>query len=369
MAEIKDCGYRPFGLLAELTYTCPLHCPYCSNPAQIPAEETALSTAEWQRVIEQASELGVLHVLFSGGEPLVRKDLPELVACAHAQALYTNLITSGLGLTPDRLQHLQRSGLDSVQISLQADEASLADRLAGRTAHSRKLAAAILVREAHLSLSLNVVLHRANIDRLEQIVALAERLGAERLELAHTQYLGWAFHNKAALLPTRSQVEHANGVARAAITRLRGRMEILYVQSDYYAARPKPCLHGWGRRYLTVNPGGAVLPCQTATVIPDLACANVRHHSLAWIWHESAAFQRFRGSDWLPEPCQSCAMREVDFGGCRCQAFLLTGEATRTDPVCTLAPDHERLQRLVQHAQTASSQAPLLMRTNPVHHV
>ncbi|HEY0753234.1 MAG TPA: pyrroloquinoline quinone biosynthesis protein PqqE [Ktedonobacteraceae bacterium] len=360
--------YRPFGLLAEMTYRCPLHCPYCSNPVNAPAGKSELSTAEWQRIIQEASDLGVLHVLFSGGEPLLRKDLPELVTLAHTCGLYTNLITSGVGLTRSRLQALCDAGLDSIQISFQADQAELADPLAGTAAHTRKLVAAQLVKEFHLPLTINVVLHRTNIERLEQMIALAEQLDAQRLELANTQYLGWAYLNKEALLPTREQVERAQVIAQAAQARLRGKMEILYVLPDYFGERPKPCMHGWGRRYLTINPSGDVMPCQTAAVIPDLRFANIREHSLAWIWHDSPAFQRFRGTEWMPEPCQSCSLREIDFGGCRCQAFLLTGDASRTDPVCQLSPDHQHLQEMVQQIQRQESSAipTLRLRVNPV---
>lgn len=357
--------YRPYGLLAELTYRCPLHCPYCSNPVQAPGG-TELTTEEWLRVLREASALGVLHVLFSGGEPLGRKDLPELVAGARVSGMYTNLITSGVGLTQARLQGLCTAGLDNIQISFQADEAVLADQFAGKVVHARKLAAAVLVREAGLPLTLNVVLHRENIERLPEIIALAERLDAQRLELANTQYLGWAYLNKTALLPTKVQLERAEAIANMAIARLRGKMEILYVLPDYYQERPKPCLHGWGQRYLTVNPSGDVLPCQTAGQIPGLNFANVREHGLDWIWHESPAFQKFRGTNWLPEPCQSCALRERDFGGCRCQAFLLTGDAAQTDPVCTFSPHHDRVTSLVEQIQLHTEPIPLRMRTNPV---
>lgn len=343
--------YRPFGLLAELTYRCPLHCPYCSNPQQLTTEAAELTTDEWKRVISEASALGVLHILFSGGEPLVRKDLTALVAHARECGLYSNLITSALGLTRQRALELREAGLDSIQISIQADEVELADVIAGTRAHERKLAAARLVRELGFPLTINAVLHRANLHRLEQIIRLTEELDAQRLELAHTQYLGWAFPNKEALLPTRAQVEEANRVAAEAQARLRGKIEVLYVQPDYYGERPKPCMHGWGRRFLTVAPSGEVLPCQTARVIPTLQFASVRDHSLEWIWTSSEAFNRFRGTDWMPEPCQSCPERERDFGGCRCQAFLLTGDAAQTDPVCSLSPHRERLLTIVQRAQ------------------
>jgi pyrroloquinoline quinone biosynthesis protein E len=309
--------------------------------------------------------MGVLHVHFSGGEPLLYRDLPALVACAREQGMYTNLITSGLGLTRSRLHALRVAGLESIQISLQADRAELADRVAGTSAHKRKLIAARLVSESGIALSLNVVLHRANIERLEGIVALAEQLGAQRLELAHAQYLGWAYLNREALLPTRFQVENATQQARAAIKRLRGRMEIVYVLPDYYSERPKPCMHGWGQRSLAINPIGQVLPCQTASSIPDLHFETVREHRLDWIWRASTAFQRFRGTDWLPAPCQSCAFRETDFGGCRCQAFLLTGDAAQTDPVCQFAPRHHDLQSIVARLQIESA-SDWQKRANPL---
>lgn len=362
--------YRPFGLLAELTYRCPLHCPYCSNPVQLSRSGTELTTEEWKRVIGEASALGVVHILFSGGEPLLYKDLPELVASAREAGMYTNLITSALGLTLRKAELLRDAGLDSVQISFQADVAELADAIAGTKAHQRKREAARLVRELDLPLTINAVLHRENIDRLDRIIALAEEFDAQRLELANTQFYGWAFKNKEALLPTRAQVQAAERVAVAAQKRLRGRMELLYILPDYYGTRPKPCMHGWGQRYLTVNPGGDVLPCQTAGEIPSLRFDTVREHSLAWIWHESEAFQRFRGTEWMPEPCRSCDQRVKDFGGCRCQAALLTGDAANTDPACELSPHHSRLVSIVENAQEAASDmrnrlATLQFRVNP----
>ncbi|QBD77402.1 pyrroloquinoline quinone biosynthesis protein PqqE [Ktedonosporobacter rubrisoli] len=362
--------YRPFGLLAEVTYRCPLHCPYCSNPIQFTQTHDELSTDEWVRVIAEARELGVLHLHFSGGEPLLRKDLSLMISHAHAAGLYTNLITSARGLTYQRLLVLQAAGLDTVQISFQADEASLGNIIAGANAHAYKLEAARMVRALDLPLTINVVLHRANLERLEQIIHLAEELDAQRLELAHTQYLGWAFQNREMLMPTSAQVAKATAIAADAQVRLRGKMEVLYIKPDYYSDRPKPCMYGWGRRFLTVNPQGDVLPCQTASVIPSLRFENVRQQSLSRIWHESEAFQRFRGTEWMPEPCRSCALREVDFGGCRCQAFLLTGDAAQTDPVCSLSPHHEKLTSLLANIQPVNSAAgfcalSIRYRTNP----
>lgn len=350
---MNGAAFRPFSLLAEITHRCPLHCPYCSNPLELASHSNELTTKEWKRVLAEASELGVLHVGFSGGEPLQRPDLIELVGAARAAGLYSNLITSSLGLTGRRAEELKQAGLDSIQISFQSDEAALADRIAGTSAHAKKLEAARMVRELRFPLTINTVLHRGNIERLEQIISLAENLGAERLELANTQYYGWAFKNRAALLPTRTQVERAVETANAAKKRLLGKMELLFVIPDYYSDRPKPCMHGWGQKHLTVNPAGEVLPCPTAHEIKSLQFDNVREKSLAWIWKESEAFNRFRGTEWMPDPCRSCEFREVDFGGCRCQAALITGDATVTDPACRFSPYREKLTEFVEASQDA----------------
>lgn len=339
---------RPYGLLVELTYRCPLHCPYCSNPTKFPATSNELTSREWMRVLGEASELGVTHVLFSGGEPLLRADLPQLVSHSREVGLYTNLITSAVGLTQERASILRTAGLDSIQISLQADEPALANAIAGASAHKLKLEAARRVRALGFPLTLNVVLHRGNIMRIASMIALAEELGAERLELANTQFYGWAFRNKSYMLPTLKQVEEADRIATEAKQRLRGKMEILYVLPDYYGDRPKPCMNGWAQRYITVNPVGDVLPCPTASEIPDMKFDGVREHSLRWIWEESESFNRFRGTDWMQEPCRSCELRHKDFGGCRCQAALLTGDARNADPVCSLSPHHDRIVGLTE---------------------
>lgn len=345
-SQVTHEPFRPYGLLAELTYRCPLHCPYCSNPTRYP-EGAELATDEWARVLREASEVGVLHVGFSGGEPLQRPDLAKLVAAARESGLYTNLITSAVGLSRERARELKSAGLDSVQVSFQADDAALADEIAGASAHAAKLAAIEAIHDAGLPLSLNVVLHRRNIERIGRIIALAEQLRAERIELANSQYYGWAFKNLHALLPTREQVEAAAKIAAAAQARLQGRMEILYVVPDYFSERPKPCMNGWGRRHITVNPIGEMLPCPTAGVINGLIFDNVRAHSVGWIWEKSDAFNRFRGTAWMSEPCRSCDQREKDFGGCRCQAALLTGDPGATDPACSLSPHRAVLERLL----------------------
>jgi pyrroloquinoline quinone biosynthesis protein E len=326
-----------------------------------------LTTDEWGRVIREAAALGVLQVGFSGGEPLARRDLAELVHAAREARLYTNLITSGIGLDENRVRELRDAGLDSVQLSFQSDHADLADEIAGAHAHQRKLDAAAIVRAAGISLSLNFVIHRRNIDRLPQIIELTETLSAGRVELANVQFYGWAFLNRAALLPTREQVERARGVAASAKARLAGKIDIFYVLPDYYETRPKPCLNGWGQRYLTVNPIGDVLPCPTASfAIPDLRFENVRESALDWIWRESESFNRFRGTEWMPEPCRSCPQKEIDFGGCRCQAALLTGNAANTDPVCTLSSNRASVDAVLDDLNLSSvDTCDWIYRTNP----
>ncbi len=351
-SEAPRAGHRPLVLLAELTYRCPLHCPYCSNPVRYPEGE--LSTDEWRRVFDEAAALGIFHIALSGGEPLARADLTELTKSAAEAGLYPNLITSGIGLDERRIHELRDAGLESVQLSYQSDEAELADRVAGTKAHEIKLRVARMIRESGLALSLNAVLHRANISRLDRIIALAEQLGAERLELANVQYYGWGFLNRASLLPTREQAVAAREIALAEKQRLAGRMDIYYVLPDMYETRPKPCMQGWGRRYMTVNPAGEVLPCPTASGIPGLRFDSVRERSLDWIWNESESFNRFRGTEWMPAPCRDCPQREIDFGGCRCQAALLTGNAAATDPVCTLSPDRAIIDRILAEAEAAA---------------
>jgi pyrroloquinoline quinone biosynthesis protein E len=337
----------PLGLLAELTHRCPLHCPYCSNPVALVQRADELDTLTWQRVFDEARELGVLQVHLSGGEPLARPDLPSLVAHASGLGCYTNLVTSGLGLTAERLSDLLDRGLDHVQLSVQDSDRPNANLIAGVKGYDRKLSAASLIKDAELPLTVNAVLHKANLDHIGGIIALAEQMGADRLELANTQYYGWALRNRAALLPTREQLAAAGPVVRQAQERLAGLMEIVYVVADYHEANPKPCMYGWGSRQLTVAPNGDVLPCPAASVITSLPVQNVVRSSLSAIWYDSETFNAFRGTDWMREPCRSCPRKEIDFGGCRCQAFQLTGDAAATDPVCTLSPDHGLVQEIL----------------------
>lgn len=328
----------PTTLLAEITHKCPLHCPYCSNPLQMVGASDELSTDVWKRVLSEARDLGVLQLGLSGGEPLVRPDVEELAAHARSLGLYTTLVTSGVGLTRPRATKLRDAGLEHIQISFQDSDAATADTVAGRSAVRQKQAAAAVVRELGFAFSVNVVLHRANLDRVGEIIELAAGLGADRLELANTQYYGWALANRRALMPTRAQVERASLIADEAIARYAGRMQIVYVLPDYYEARPKPCYGGWGAVYLVAMPDGRVLPCHGATQITTLAFDNVKDRPLRWIWESSPAFEAFRGEAWMKEPCRTCDRRAIDFGGCRCQAFTLTGDAANADPVCTLSP-------------------------------
>ena len=331
---------RPYTLVAELTYKCPLRCVYCSNPLEYGRHEDGLDTAAWLRVFREAEALGVVQLNLSGGEPLVRKDLEALIEGARTLDLYTNLITGGIPLTRDRLRRLRDLGLDNVQLSIQDARGPASDRIAGLETFERKLEVGRWVKELGLPLTVNTVLHRENLGRVAEIVALAEGLAADRLELANAQYVGWALANRRALLPSRQQLDRARAEALAARRRLKGKTEILFVTPDYYTDYPKACMDGWGRRFIVVSPDGLALPCHAAHALPGLRFENVRQRPLDAIWRDSAGFNAFRGEAWMPEPCRSCPRRAEDFGGCRCQAFHLTGNAAVTDPACSLAPDH-----------------------------
>jgi len=329
---------RPYTLVAELTYRCPLRCVYCTNPLAWASHGDALDAAAWRAALAEAEALGVVQVHLTGGEPLVRTDLEEIVRAARACDLYVNLVTSGVPLDEDRLARLRDAGLDAVQLSLQDVERAGVARIAGRDVLDQKLAAARWTRALGLPLTVNVVLHRENVDRIEALVALAERLGADRLELAHAQYMGWALVNRAALLPSSEQIARARAAVAAARERLAGRMEVVSVLPDYHSDHPKPCMDGWGRRYLVVAPDGLVMPCHAAHTLPGLGLERVGDRPLAAIWADGSAFTAFRGEAWMREPCRTCPRRAHDFGGCRCQAFHLTGDAAATDPACSLAP-------------------------------
>ncbi|HWT21883.1 MAG TPA: pyrroloquinoline quinone biosynthesis protein PqqE [Solirubrobacteraceae bacterium] len=354
---------RPYTLIAELSYRCPLHCPYCSNPVAIRGERyrDELETEHWTRVFREARALGVLQLALTGGEPMVRRDLDELVAAARDAGLYSTLVTAGLHLTPERAARLKEAGLDHVQVSIQSPDPEENDRIAGVRSFAKKLAAARTARALGFPLTINCVLHRHNLDRIEAVLALAEELDAQRLELANTQYYGWAALNQQALLPTRAQLERGEESVQRFRARVGPRIAVLWVLPDYFEDLPKPCVGGWGRTTIVVAPNGEAMPCHAASTIPGLAFPDVRDHSLDWIWHESGAFRRFRGTDWMQEPCRSCPLgrQEEDFGGCRCQALRLTGDAAATDPVCRFSPHHGT----VVAAREPAEEAPFTYRT------
>jgi PqqA peptide cyclase len=357
MIEPRPMSERPYTLIAELTYRCPLRCPYCSNPTELAAQAAELTTAEWCRVFEEAEALGVMQLHFTGGEPLARKDLAELVRHARSLDLYSNLITSGVPLARDRLHALALAGLDNVQLSVQDVDAERSDRTAGYPSFAQKMEVAGWVKEEKLPLTVNVVLHRQNLDHVAEIVALGERLRADRLELANTQYLGWALENREALLPSRAQLERARAVADEARQRLRGAMEVVFVTPDYYSQWPRPCMDGWARRFLQVAPDGSVIPCHQAHTLPGIVFESVRDRPLAAIWNDSPSMNLFRGEDWMADPCRSCSRRTIDFGGCRCQAFYLTGDAAAVDPACSLSPAHGLIEAARLVAESAAPEA------------
>lgn len=347
----------PLWLLAELTYRCPLQCAYCSNPLDFSQYRDELSTEEWLSVLRQGRQMGAAQLGFSGGEPLVRRDLETLVAEARKLGFYTNLLTSGVGLTEQRVETLAKAGLDHIQISLQAADPELSAILAGsKKAHANKLAMARAVKAAGYPMVLNVVLHRHNIDQIDDLIALCDDLGADAVELANCQYYGWAFLNRHALLPTREQLNHAEATTQRWRKELASRerqMSLLFVVPDYYDNRPKPCMGGWGSVFMAVAPDGTALPCHSARDLP-IEFPNTRDTPLADIWKGSDAFNRFRGDDWMSSTCQSCDEREIDHGGCRCQAYLLTGDPAATDPVCGYSPQHEQLVTSVESAQRST---------------
>lgn len=338
----------PLWLLAELTYTCPLQCPYCSNPVDFARYKQELDTGDWIRVFRQARAMGATQLGFSGGEPLTRRDLEVLIAEARSLGFYTNLITSGVGMDEARIKAFREAGLDHIQVSFQASTEELNDYLAGTDAFRHKLEMARLVKAYGYPMVLCFVLHRGNEAQVGDILELAISLEADYVELATVQYYGWAYHNRDYLMPSRAQLEAAEKVAHQYQERLKGKMKIFYVVPDYFEDRPKACMNGWGSIFLTVAPDGTALPCHSARSLPGLSFPNVRDHSIEWIWNDSPAFNRFRGFDWMKAPCKTCPERFKDFGGCRCQAYMMTGDPANADPVCSLSPHHHRILEATQ---------------------
>ncbi|MCT4371007.1 pyrroloquinoline quinone biosynthesis protein PqqE [Yangia mangrovi] len=354
----------PIAMLAELTHRCPLSCPYCSNPLELTRQEAELSTEDWARVFREAADLGVLQLHLSGGEPATRRDLEDLVCAARDAGLYTNLITSGIGLTERRLRALDDAGLDHIQLSLQGTTPEMADEIGGyRGGFARKLQVAEWIGKIGFPLTLNAVLHRRNLHQLPRALEMALEMGARRIEVATVQFHGWALKNRDALMPTKAQAAEATRLVAEARVRLKGRLVIDYVPADYHSDYPKRCMGGWGSTGLNVAPDGTVLPCHAAQTIPHLRFESVRDRPLTAIWYEGAAFEAYRGTGWMKEPCASCERREIDFGGCRCQAMALAGDPAATDPVCVKSAQHLDLQaRAAAHAEADS---PLTYRSAP----
>jgi pyrroloquinoline quinone biosynthesis protein E len=357
----------PRWLLAELTYACPLQCPYCSNPVDYSKYPSELSTEDWKRVLSEARKMGAVQLGFSGGEPLTRKDLAELVRHARGLGYYSNLITSGYGMTEEKIVELKEAGLDHIQVSIQASTQELNDHIAGTASFEHKKKVAHLVKKHGYPMVLCVVIHRENIHQMPEILAMAEELGADYLELANTQYYGWAHMNRDLLMPTKEQFEQAEAIAQAFKEKVAGKMKIYYVVPDYYEDRPKACMNGWGTTFLTIAPDGMALPCHEARVLPGLDCPNVRDSSIERIWNESKAFNFFRGDDWMKEPCRSCDEKHKDHGGCRCQAYLLSGDMYAADPVCSKSPDHHLIDEAIASARNsalAADEKPLIFRNS-----
>lgn len=342
---------RPYTLVAELTYACPLKCVYCFNPVNYQAMRDELSTDQWSQAISEAAQLGIVQLHFTGGEPTVRKDLPTLIRHARSHDLYTNLITGGTLLTEEKVKRLRDCGLDHIQLSLQDTDREGALAIAGVRAYDKKLEIAKAIKQVGLPLTLNVCLHRTNIEHVPELIAQAAELGAQRLELANTAYYGWALVNRSLLMPSRAQLDHLEHLVREARAKYRGTMEIISTKVDYYEEFPKPCMGGWANTYMVITPTGLVLPCHAAHTIPGLHWDSVRDSSVATIWAHSQGLNAFRGESWMQEPCRSCPRRTIDFGGCRCQAFLLTGDAAATDPVCSLSPRHAIIQHAIAEAE------------------
>lgn len=352
---------RPLWLLAELTYACPLQCPYCSNPTQMSEIGREIGTEDWFKVLREARAMGAAQLGLSGGEPLIRKDLEQIVAEGRRLGFYSNLITSGIGMDDERVARLKQAGLDHIQISFQASNAEMNNFLGGSDSFEKKKDMARSIKAHGYPMVLNIVLHQKNIDDIEEIIAMAEALDADYVELANTQYYGWAFHNREQLLPTREQLAHAEQVTNAYRERQDGNggaMKLYFVVPDYYEDRPKACMSGWGDIFLTVAPDGVALPCHAARQLPGLEFPNVRDHAVDWIWSESPAFNHFRGFDWMQEPCRSCSEKSKDFGGCRCQAYMLTGDMYATDPVCAKSSRHALVTDAVERANNRPTGAP-----------
>ncbi|MFC5606169.1 pyrroloquinoline quinone biosynthesis protein PqqE [Variovorax soli] len=357
----------PLWLLAELTYRCPLHCVFCSNPVDYARHGDELDTAHWKRILAEARALGAVQLGFSGGEPLLRSDLEELVAHARALGFYTNLITSGVGLTPARARGLKAAGLDHIQLSFQDSTRELNDFLSSTRTFELKSRVARIIKDAGYPMVLNCVMHRYNLQHVGRIIEMAEEMGADFLELANTQYYGWAWLNRAALMPTAGELREAEAVVDAHRARLAGRMKVIWVSPDYADAKPKPCMAGWGSVFMVVAPDGLAMPCHSARMLPGPPLPNLRTTPLRQAWYDSEAFNRYRGQSWMSATCGTCDERHHDVGGCRCQAYLVTGDAAATDPVCPKSPERGRIDAMLEgaEAERRNAAAPQPLRFVP----
>lgn len=353
----------PLWLLAEVTYRCPLHCVFCYNPVDYAKQHQELSTADWLRVLREARALGAAQLGLSGGEPMLRDDLEEIVAEARKLGYYSNLLTSGIGLTEARIAALKEAGLDHIQLSFQDSTKQMNDFLSSTRTFDLKMQVAALIKQYDYPMVLNCVLHRYNIDHVQQILEMAERMGAEYVELANTQFYSWAHVNRDQLMPTREQIDRARAVMEAFREKVQGRMRLFFIMPDYHATRPKKCTNGWGNLFITVQSDGKVLPCHVAGMLPGMSFPNVRDHSMEWAWYDSPGFNRFRGDSWMKEPCKTCPEKEQDLGGCRCQAWMLTGDAENADPVCDKSPHHHRVREAVARAGQPEEK-PIVFRTD-----
>lgn len=354
----------PLWLLAEVTYRCPLHCVFCYNPVDYTKEHRELTTEEWKRVLRESRALGAAQLGLSGGEPLLRDDLEEITHEARSLGYYTNLLTSGIGMTENRIRALKEAGLDHIQLSFQDSTKEMNDFLSSTRTFDLKMKVAALIKQYDYPMVLNCVLHRYNIDHIEQILEMAEAMGAEYVELANTQFYSWAYVNRDQLLPTREQIERAEKITEAFRAKVKGRMRLFFVMPDYHATRPKKCTNGWGNLFITVQADGTVLPCHVAGMLPGLTFPNVREHSMEYAWYDSPGFNRYRGDGWMKEPCKTCPEKEKDLGGCRCQAYMLTGDAENADPVCDKSPYHGRVLEVVSRARVQVEEKPIVFRTD-----
>ncbi|SCA57968.1 Coenzyme PQQ synthesis protein E [Candidatus Terasakiella magnetica] len=360
--QLSDCG-KPLWVVAELTYKCPLKCPWCTNPLDFDDYDNELSTDDWLRAFRQARDLGAMQLGFSGGEPMVRKDLEILVEEADKMGFYTNLITSGMGVTEERLIKLKEAGLKQIQLSFQHSDKDKNDLMVGAVSYEKKIEVLKMIKRHNFPMVLNVPISRLNIDAVEDLIDLCEEHGIEFLELANIQYYAWALLNRDGLLPTKQQLEIAEEKVERARERLGNKVQIFFVIPDYYDGRPKPCMNGWGSIHLSIAPDGAALPCHEAKVIPGIEYPSVKDHDLDWIWNESPAFNEFRGDEWMKEPCGSCEDKKKDFGGCRCQAYLLSGDARNADPACSKSEHFDVIQSAIENAKiTSGYRNPIVMR-------